>query len=125
MPEEINQPIPNIPVQTTVVSRTAESLPPKRKFPLIWLFPLVAILVVVGGGYYYFNLRQTKEKEITAAIVTPSLAPAPTENPELIPTSTVVSSSTDTNTLEKELDNTDFGMFETDLNQLDADAGQL
>lgn len=114
MPEEINQSIP-----------TAEPLPPKRKFPLIWLFPLVSILAVVGGGYYYLNLGQTKEKEITAVIVTPSLAPLPTENPELIPTSAEVSSSTNVSTMEKELSDTDLGTFETDLNQLDADAGKL
>lgn len=123
MPEIINQPATGIPLQTNTVPQTAEPLPPKRKFPSIWLFPLVAILVVVGGGYYYFNLGQTKEKEITTTIVTPSIIP--TENPILTPTPAEVSSSTNTNTLEKELNDTDLGSFEADLNQLDTDAGQL
>lgn len=113
MPEIINQPTTNIPVQTTVPSQTAEQLPPKRKSSLIWILLLILILAVVGGVYYYFNFRQTA----------PSLSP--TENPELIPTSAEVSSSTDVNTLEKELNDTDLGSFEKDLNQLDLNAGQF
>lgn len=114
MPEITSQPIANIPVQTDVVPQTAGQLPPKRKSSLILVLLLILILAIAGGVYYYFNFRQT---------VTPSIAP--TENPELITTSAEVSSSTDDNTLEKEINDTDLGSFETDLNQLDTEAEQL
>ena len=114
MSETTDQPIIDIPDQTTVPVQTAGQLPRKGKAPLVWIVLPILILAVAGGVYCYFNFRQT---------LTPFIAP--TESLELIPISTEVSSSTDVNTLEKELNNTDLGSFETDLDQLDLDAGQL
>jgi len=117
MPETTNQPTADIPVQTADVSQTGGPLPPKRKFSPIWILLFILILAAAGGVYYYFNyfnLGQT---------VAPSFSPS--ESPELTLPPSKVSSSTDINTLEKELDDTDLGSFETDLNQLDTEAGQL
>ena len=119
MSEIINQPTPNTP-QTTAATPTIEQTPQKRKYFLMLISLLILILAVAGGVYYYFNLRQTGGKGITTTLVTPS---APTENP--VPTSAEVSNSTDTSVLEKELNDTDPGSFEKDVNQLDLDAGQL
>jgi len=114
MPETTNQPIADLSEQPTVPVQTTGQLLPKRKSPLVWMVLLILMLAVAGGVYYYANFRQ---------VLPPS--PAPVENEGLMPVSTEVSSSTDFNTLEKELDDTDLGSFETDLDQLDLDAGQL
>lgn len=75
----------------------------KKELPLILILLLIILLAVIGGIYYF----------------------SPAKSPELIPTSAEVSSSTNVTTLEKELDYTDLGSFETDLNQLDTEAEQL
>lgn len=87
----------------------------KRGFSPIWMLLIVLIFAIVGGSYYYFNLKQTIEPSLPV-VETTEIAPLP--SPEL-------SNSTDANTLEKELNDTDLGEFETDLNQLDATANQL
>jgi hypothetical protein len=123
MSETTNLPAPNLPEQTAVVTPTIEQTPQKRKYPLALIsLLLILILAVAGEVYYYFNLRQTSEKGITTTLVTPS---APTKSPESTPTTAEISSSTDPSVLEKELNDTDVGSFEQDLNQLDLDAGQL
>lgn len=123
MSENTEQPILNSTLETNVISGNSGQITPKRKSALIWMLPLILVLIAAGGVYYYFNLRQVNQKETINSIITPSISPSESLKPK--PTSTEVSNSIDSSALEKELNDTDLGSFETDLKQLDTSAEQL
>ncbi len=117
--------------QNSVVSPVPEntdqnfSADQKHKIsPFIFLFLLVAV-ILLGGVFWYFKSQSSL---FVPSSPTPPW-PSPTVTPELIEPeetpSLEVSSSTDPAVIQKELDETDLGSFEEDLEKLETQAEGL
>jgi hypothetical protein len=142
--ENVSPIIPTPMTTNTPTQPNPQSIPPpitpkvKKPLPILTIILLLFITTSLAGGVYYYRnyiqvnpktdqlttdsapetYLQTKQSSAPSPLVTPTPTPTPASTTE-------VSGSLETKTIENEINQTDLGKFEEDLNQLDTTAQEL
>lgn len=122
--EKINN-LPNQPADTVPVDQPAPPVEIKKPLPYKFIAMIgILFFLIIGGlyfGLYFWKKAQSKVSQSELPAITGSAASQNESVPALAP----VSTSTGIDDLQAEVNATDLGDFEADLNNLDSQANQL